>query len=259
MTRTHPLLPLGALALAAALAGPVPALAAKPAPAKPAPAKQVSPRGYDVSWPQCGSRLPSGPSFAVIGVTDGLPYSTNPCLAAEYQWGLSAGRAPDLYMNISEPGSGSVHWNHGGPRTCSGAADDTGCAYDYGWQAAASAWSAAAAQSPAASRWWVDVETSNTWTTSPALNTADIQGALDSLAAQGARATGIYSTAYQWGQITGGAHPAPAAVGTPADWLAGASGASQATAWCTAQPGFSGGRISVVQYPAGSFDGDVTC
>jgi hypothetical protein len=255
MNRIHALLPAaGAIALAAAFAGPVPVLAAHAV--KPA---RTAPRGYDVSWPQCGSRLPSGAIFAVVGVTYGLPYSANPCLASEYKWGRSTGRAPDLYMNLAEPGNGSVHWNKGGPRPCSGASNDAGCAYDYGWEAAAAAWSVAAADNPAASRWWVDIETGNTWAATPALNTADIQGAVDSLASLGARATGVYSTGYQWGQITGGASLAASSVGAPADWLAGASSATKATSWCTGKPGFSGGRISVVQYPAGSFDGDVTC
>ena len=256
MNRFRTLLPaVAAAAVAAVVAGPVPALAAHPT----ATSTTAVAGGYDVSWPQCGGQLPSNPTFAVVGVTDGLPYSANPCLAAEYSWGLSAGRAPDLYMNLADPGKRSVHWNHGGPKPCSGASNDAGCAYDYGWQAAAAAWSVAAGDSPAASRWWVDVETANTWTRNTAVNAADIQGVVDSLARLGARATGAYSTGYQWGQITGGATLAAASAGTPADWLAGASSSSQATSWCTGQPGFSGGRISVVQYPAGSFDGDVTC
>ena len=214
--------------------------------------------GYDVSWPQCGATLPAAPAFGVVGVTDGLPYSTNPCLATEYTWAAGSG-TPALYMNLAEPGRRSVHWNRGGPRPCSGSSSDTGCAYDYGWQAAQAAFSAAASTvtgSPAASAWWLDIETGNTWSSSSSLNRADIQGALDALAAKHVAGLGVYSTASQWRTITGGwTVAAPVA----ADWLAGAGSSAQAATWCTTVSGFSGGRVTLVQYPAGAYDGDVAC
>jgi hypothetical protein len=61
-----------------------PALAASSA----APAGSV---GHDVSYPQCtaggGSTVTKGPlsgQFGIVGVTDGLPWSANPCLGTEY-------------------------------------------------------------------------------------------------------------------------------------------------------------------------------
>jgi len=46
--------------------------------------------GADVSWPQCnGTGLgsqPSGASFGIVGVNDGLAGTENPCLSAELGW-----------------------------------------------------------------------------------------------------------------------------------------------------------------------------
>jgi hypothetical protein len=41
--------------------------------------------GHDVSYPQCGMPLPSSGSFGVVGVTNGIAFSANPCLAAQWQ------------------------------------------------------------------------------------------------------------------------------------------------------------------------------
>lgn len=64
---------------------------------------------------------------------------------------------------------------------------------------------------------------------------------------------GVYSTAAQWKQITGGE-----TLAAP-DWVAGASSASQALSWCTPSYSFNGGPVTVVQYPAGSFNGNAAC
>ena len=62
--------------------------------------------GYDISCPQCNGTFPANPGFGIVGVTDGLPFSPNPCLGtgsgpSELQWaGMSAG----LYANTADPG-----------------------------------------------------------------------------------------------------------------------------------------------------------
>ncbi len=216
--------------------------------------------GYDVSYPQCSTRLPRGGAFGVVGVNDGIAWSSNPCLASEYAWAAGRPQAPAFYMNTANPGPISSHWNLGGPQTCSDptSASDAGCAYDYGWNAAAYAFSlAAAATSPAAAAghdWWADVETTNSWNGNAQANAADVQGGLDYLRAQGVATVGVYSTAYQWGQIAGGATLSGAA-----DWVAGASSATQASSWCGPAHSFTGGPVWLVQYPSGGYDGDVRC
>src|SRR4030081_330812 len=58
--------------------------------------------GYDVSFPQCPTPLPGTPfSFAVVGVTEGVAFSTNDCLHDEFVWAQqSMHAAPGLYLNI---------------------------------------------------------------------------------------------------------------------------------------------------------------
>jgi hypothetical protein len=210
--------------------------------------------GYDISWPQCGKTYPANSAFGIVGASDGLAYSDNPCLASEYQWAAGASRPAGLYLNTADPGSASSHWTAPGPKACSGSSDDLGCAYNYGWNAASHAFAYAATQSAAGAgvTWWLDIETANTWSSNTAANSADIQGMVDYFGSQ-AVTVGVYSTSLQWGQITGGMTL------TVPNWLAGASSATQASSWCSSAQSFTGGPVRVVQYPSGGFDGDVLC
>jgi hypothetical protein len=80
-----------------------------------------TPTGNDVSYPQCGSSLPSAPAFAIVGVNDGLANDLNPCLGpsssypsysqSELYWavvsslgGTSQPKA-SLYVNTADPGN----------------------------------------------------------------------------------------------------------------------------------------------------------
>jgi hypothetical protein len=157
-------------------------------------------------------------------------------------------------MSTANPGAQSVHWLEPGPKTCSGASNDSGCAYNYGWNAANHAFTYVAAQTGVAAQlqWWLDIETANTWSATVALNNADIHGMVDFLAAQGV-SVGVYSTRFQWNQITGGM-----SLAVP-NWLAGASSSQQAIDWCATASSFSGSRIAVVQYATSSIDTDVAC
>src|SRR5204862_5133688 len=134
---------------------------------------------------------------------------------------------------------------------------------DYGWNAAADsyadaaeAWSALGlAGSPAASTWWLDVETSNSWRTNAALNVAALQGELGSLQSRGVSSVGFYSTTVQWGEITG----ASKAFSAYPSWGAGAPNEKTARNHCVSTPGFTGGRLALVQYPWAGFDADIAC
>jgi hypothetical protein len=220
--------------------------------------------GDDISYPQCGHAYPAKPAFGIVGVNKGIAFSANPCLSSEITW--AGGTHAQLYANTGNPGPAlSSHWPTGqtSPRTCAAATPDTAdCAYDYGWNAAADSFADAAAAwttlrlagSAASSTWWLDVETSNSWRTATALNVAALQGEIASLRAHGVAAVGIYSTAYQWGVITGSS----AAFNASASWIAGASSQKAAQAKC-AGPSFTGGRVALVQYISSGFDADVAC
>lgn len=213
--------------------------------------------GHDVSFPQCGATLPKTSAFGIVGVTNGLPWSANPCLASQYAWAGARPNPPSFYMNTANPGPISTYWNRPGPRACLDPASytDTGCAYNYGWTAAENAFQAASsatsAAKAAAAFWWIDVETVNSWNGTKPTNVAAIQGYADYLASHAA-GVGIYSTAYQWSTITGGASFA----GLP-NWIAGASNAKSAPKSCG--KGFSGGGVWLVQYSAGGFDTNYAC
>jgi hypothetical protein len=230
-----------------------------------------TPLTYDVSYPQCGRTLPSPIQGAIVGVNDGIVFSANPCLGAEYDWAITGTDAPALYANTANPGPGvSSHWPTGQqqPKVCDGS-NSVECSYDYGWNAAQDSFADAVAAIPAGvpplATWWLDVETGNSWEslesqfganeTSYANDRASLQGAVDALTARGVKTVGFYSTSYQWGQITGGTGTQFA--GNPA-WVAGVGSLSTAQANCTTTS-FTGGPIVWAQYADSNLDADYRC
>ncbi len=220
--------------------------------------------GYDISWPQCGGPYPANAAFGIVGVNDGIVFRANPCLASEIAW--AGGAAAGLYANTGNPGPAlSTHWPNGQstPRFCDPATPDTvDCAFDYGYNAAADSFGDARAAfatlglsaSPAASAWWLDVETSNSWRSDVELNIAALQGEAEYLRSVGVSAVGIYSTQYQWNVITGGS----SAFASNRSWVAGASDATAAAALCGGA-GFTGGGVALAQYISNGFDADIRC
>jgi hypothetical protein len=213
--------------------------------------------GYDVSFPQCGRSLPRDGSFGVVGVTNGLPWSANPCLATQYKWADSKASAPSLYMNTANPGPISKYWDRPGPRVCEDpqSYDDTGCSYNYGWNAAADAYavaSGATAGGSATNFWWLDVETVNSWNGSSEANAATLDGYMEYLLGRGVGGVGVYSTGSQWRAITGG-HELPSAP----NWVAGGSNKKSASRLCSSS--FTGGPVWLVQYASKGFDADYVC
>jgi hypothetical protein len=222
-------------------------------------------RGYDISYPQCGAAFPSNPAFGIVGVNGGRVFSVNPCLSAELAWG--GGAAAELYANTGNPGPAlSSHWPSGqtSPRVCDVANPDTAeCAYDYGWNAAQHSFQAAQAAyqslgitaSPAVTRWWLDVETSNSWRDVASLNIAALAGEVDYLrTVAGVSRLGFYSTQQQWNTITAGslsfsAYPS---------WVAGGGTLKGAQQLCT-RPAFTGGTNVLAQYFNSGFDADLPC
>jgi len=195
--------------------------------------------GWDISWPQCGAPPPEQrpTMFHVVGVTGGKPYTSNPCLGAQFGYAAAAGPL-SLYVNLDFGLAIDA-----GPLTCQ--PGDQGCeAYNYGWGAGVSAWSSARRETNGSQNvkvWWLDVETENVWSDVTDLNTYVIQGALDFLQVTEGRTVGIYSTSFQWHEIAGDFVPP----NTP-NWIAGASSLDD-TAQCQ-NPLWKGGTVWAFQY-----------
>jgi hypothetical protein len=229
-----------------------------------------------VSWPQCngvnlGSQ-PSGASFGIVGANDGLAGTENPCLSAELGWenSLSYHSPVQVYVNTADPGNGVADWptqNPSGPVNPYGSctdvtrrgdlvgADSRACAWDYGYNKAIQdlGW----VSSSSVVRWWLDVETDNTWQSGKKsdLNEAELDGMLTALPV---RTVGVFSTSSQWGQIVGPSLDSHShALGALPEWIP--SGANSASASdCTSLPAFTTGAVKYVQY-ATSFDYDIAC
>jgi hypothetical protein len=197
---------------------------------------------------------------AVVGVNDGRPFTTNPCLASEYAW---AGGGRQLYMNLNSPTAADGTDSSGPAGNCGSNRDCM--AYNYGYNAAVSSYNTAAGQGVRAKTWWLDVEVvgdcapqfptggQGYWSCGQGLNAETVQGALDALRQRGLVA-GIYSTSYQWGQITGSATMS----GGPPNWLAGAS-SSNPGGWCSGSHNFAGGPAWLLQFSPNPWDRDQAC
>jgi hypothetical protein len=152
------------------------------------------------------------------------------------------------------------------PQVCDGT-NSAACSYDYGWNAAKNSFAdaAAATTTAAATQWWLDVETGNSWETlesaygqtaaAQANDRASLAGAVAALHDSGVATVGVYSTSYQWGQITGGSGTTFAA--QPA-WIAGVGSLSTAQANCRTTS-FTGGRVTLAQYASNGYDADYHC
>jgi len=203
--------------------------------------------GIDVSYPNCSTSIPPA-DFGIVGVTGGLGFHQNPCLASE----ASHFRNLSLYVNTGYPGQTYALSYQNSPRTCQ--TNDLNClAYNYGYNAGLYALNYAAGQSASSSTWWLDVETMNTWMNDVSQNIQSLQGETDALKAAGATTIGIYSTTAQWGAITGGWQN-----GLP-NWGATTwRTAKQAKTYCTGHQ-FTGGPTYLIQYKAKNLDQDYAC
>lgn len=226
--------------------------------------------GNDISWPQCGRKLPSGQAFGIVGVNGGLANTTNACLSDELAWAQSStggtGQAKAaLYVNTANPGDIKdqiTDWPSSGSSlkygTCSGA-NDQACAYQYGWQRAYEDAQLRGVSNPSTYKWWLDVETGNTWSTANlSNNVADLEGMVDYFQSLGA-GVGLYSTAYQWQQIVGNAVTATSSLNGLDSWLAGAANLSDAQASCNLPSLTEGGLVSLTQYVSKRTDYDFSC
>jgi hypothetical protein len=283
---------LCALAMLAALLMPSVVWAAKPIKtggSKSPKGGTSEPIGYDISWPQCGKRLPKGQAFGIVGVNGGTAANTNPCLADQLTWanksvGGTAQPKVQLYVNTANPGevidqvstwpisntdkTGFTTENPYGE--CTGN-NDRACSWQYGWNRAVeanidrfapAAREAGINQAASAYVWWLDVETMNTWQSGSedalARNTATLEGMTSYFNSRGAT-VGLYSTAVQWGEITGTAIGADSNLNGLDNWRPSGASLENAKANCSVPPLTSGGIISLTQYVQRNLDHNYSC
>jgi hypothetical protein len=216
--------------------------------------------GYDYSYPQCGTAAPAA-SFGVVGVNAGYPFTYyNSCLAAEYAAAASTGNA-GVYVNTGyDPTYTAIDGRHTTQVCANSSVGVTGtqsqqAAWAVGCSEAQRDTAYATAQSATApTAWWLDVETTNSWSSSDlTLNTYAVQGLIATLRQATSVPIGIYSTASQWNAITGG-YQAP----VDANWVAtGQRTAKRAKQSCSSA-GFTGAKVWLVQYVA-NYDHDLAC
>lgn len=226
--------------------------------------------GNDISWPQCGRKLPSGQAFGIVGVNGGLANTTNPCLADELAWAASSRGGTGqpnvaLYVNTANPGDVKDQisdWPQTGSSakygTCTGA-NNAACAYQYGWERAYEDAQTRGVANPSTYKWWLDVETGNTWSTVTANNVADLEGMVDYFQSIGVTSVGLYSTGYQWGQLVGSSVSSTSSLNGLESWLAGASNLSDAQTSCKLPPLTADGQVTLTQYVSKRTDYDFSC
>ena len=239
--------------------------------------------GFDVSYPQCGTTLPSAHAFGIVGVNGGLSTKANPCMSQQLTWAwhssgaVAAQPKAQLYLNTANPGeyisqvstwpktSGTTPYG-----TCNGT-NSMSCSWEYGRERAQNsvvsfftpaAQAAKVDSQPGHYTWWLDVETDNTWqsgsTSAQARNRATLEGMTAYLTSRGAT-VGLYSPHTQWSQIVGSVGTTSNLAGRKS-WLPGATSLSGATTNCKQAPLTPGGKVTLAQYvPKNSFDSDKSC
>jgi hypothetical protein len=246
--------------------------------AKPTGGNTKTTTGIDVSWPQCGKTLPSDKAFGIIGVNGGLANNSNPCFLEQLAWarqsnGSTTQPLVSLYVNTTNPGLLSASWPtsnqykgidttanitiqnpHG---TCAGA-EDTACAYVYGWSRAYDDANHRNVPSPASFKWWLDVETSNSWSTTDLIaNAASLEGMTAYFQSIGS-VVGAYSTNSQWQTIVGTVNQSSNLNGLDS-WLAGARTLRGAQQNCANPPLTPTGKVVLTQYVSNNLDYDYSC
>ncbi|NLT54657.1 MAG: hypothetical protein GXX79_08835 [Actinomycetales bacterium] len=231
----------------------------------PGTARAATRYGNDVSWPQCpvadgGFDLPmprDTAEFAVVGLTFGLPFTENPCLASQVAWMRERALPTHGYTMAAFPTAEQLTtYGDDGPwSTATRAGRLANVGYAEGTFALASL-ASVGFEPPMV---WVDVEprSRQPWPTGTATRQAEnryvVTGLVRALADAGV-AYGFYSYANGWTEITGGWR----LPGIPVWATAGRRGKDAAAAMC-AGPSFSGGPVQLAQWYDDVRDDDLTC
>jgi hypothetical protein len=229
-----------------------------------------APVGNDVSWPQCGKPLPVGQAFGIVGVNGGKASNFNSCFTAQWSWartsrGGTSQATTQLYVNTGNPGDVLAQYNvtdwptssiaadpHG---TCLGTwTDSLACSWEYGYERASADITFVG---PSSGAWWLDIETSNSWTSDRAKNQASLEGMAYALQQSGAR-VGIYASSGSWSTLFG-AVASSSPLYSLDEWRPGAKTLSRAVSNCSLAPFEGNGRIVITQYASASFDYDHSC
>jgi hypothetical protein len=206
--------------------------------------------GVDVSWPKANCQVPARflRSWAIVGVDGGLDFTKNPCLRSE------ASRVSDytLYANTGYPDTAFGRHFTATPRHCS-RGNMICLAYDYGYANGVYTVKYAASQGLHATRWWLDVETDNSWTNNIYVNRASIAGEAAAIRRETVVGqVGVYSYPGQWDLLTGNWRN-----GMP-NWSAtGSLERSVAKSFCKNE-NFTGGGTWMTQYTV-RLDEDYVC
>ncbi|MFC8502688.1 FG-GAP-like repeat-containing protein [Pedococcus sp. NPDC057267] len=222
--------------------------------------------GSDVSWPQCptsmggqGLPMPAGPQqFLVVGLTFGLPFTENPCLADQVAWATANGVPAQGYTMAAFPTAAQLTAYRGsGPWSSTTRA---GQLSNVGYAEASYPLATLNRVGFAPPVVWIDVEPRprQPWPTSTAAQQREnryvVEGLMRGLRDAGV-AYGLYSYASGWAQVTGSWRlpgvPVWATAGT-LDYL------EEALDRCT-QPSFSAGKVLLSQWYDAVRDQDRTC
>jgi hypothetical protein len=230
------------------------------------PARAAVLVGNDVSWPQCpkevgGLGLPMPPEDAellVVGLTRGLPFTENPCLADQVAWATRHDTPTQAYTIAAFPTAGQL--SAYGTRGPWSATTRAGQLSNVGYAEARFGLQSLQAAGFAPPVVWVDVEPrpAQPWPSSTAPQQREnryvVEGLLRGLRDAGV-AYGLYSYAAGWEAITGSWWLPGVPVWATAGRL---DYPDEALDRCT-QPSFSGGRVLLSQWYDDVADHDRTC
>jgi hypothetical protein len=206
--------------------------------------------GVDVSWPNCDRPRPPAAAFAIIGINDGHPFSSNPCLSREHSWYatsspsgfyLNTAYTPDYSRNVTPACQQQTQPPGLPPRQAQAYA--IGCS-----EAADSLNRLSQLHLPTPDVFWLDVETGERWSADQQLNVQTLRGMIAELNTLAPQARiGIYSFPPMWRQITGG-WPT-----TLPEWIPRANGDNPC------HNPFSTGPVWLAQGGTSTLDTDTTC
>lgn len=212
--------------------------------------------GYDISWPQCSPwRVPPNDAdFVILGLTNGLAFTWNPCLQDQIAWARARGIPAHGYAMATYPTADQLA-KHGGvgpwPNTTL-----VNRLRNVGYAEAADvikelnlyAWSPPVV--------WIDVEPRprQPWPSNTTNNRAVVVGLMRGLRDAGF-GFGIYSYENGWKQIVGSWRLTGVPTWVPAGTL---DYPGEVFDKCVL-PSFSGGPVLLAQWVENNLDHDLTC